>query len=233
MIKTAISFRVPEKLWNDFKVQTDDLFLSRAPFLDYMIQGELEHLREDLAGRRLSLRAKRHISGRLKRMGATSKNIEVDVRTADALRSAIAEHNLVRDAFMCRLIIFLRSIDSLLDFLDIPREVNAAQIRRGLCAMPASPLRAMEAIEADPLYYIRNQVRDQYGCGIYSVALPRKLDWAACHLDDAEIPDTRAYRRKQKEDHERQKEDHELLQSLDLHEPASKPTASNTGKGSR
>jgi len=60
MPKTAISFNVPPKLWEAFKKQTDELFLSRAPFLDYMVANELPHLRTDLAGLKLSLRAKRH-----------------------------------------------------------------------------------------------------------------------------------------------------------------------------
>ena len=112
MAKTAISFRVPEKLWGAFKTQTDELFLSRAPFLNYMVRRELNYLRDDLVGLKLSSRAKRHISGQLKRTGAKSVNIEVKPETAEALRTAVAEHNLVRDAFMCRLIIFLRSTDT-------------------------------------------------------------------------------------------------------------------------
>jgi hypothetical protein len=50
MPKTSISFRVPPKLWSDFKEQTDRLFLSRAPFLDHMVANELPHLQEDLKG---------------------------------------------------------------------------------------------------------------------------------------------------------------------------------------
>lgn len=38
MPKAAIGFNVPPKLWVAFKTQTDELFLSRAPFLDYMVR---------------------------------------------------------------------------------------------------------------------------------------------------------------------------------------------------
>ena len=50
MSKTAISFKVPEALWKRFSTQTDELFLSRAPFLNHMVRRELIYLREDLAG---------------------------------------------------------------------------------------------------------------------------------------------------------------------------------------
>lgn len=221
MTKTAISFMAPEKLWNSFKAQTDELFLSRAPFLNYMVQRELTHLREDLAGRKLSTRAKRHVSGQLKRTGAKSVNIEVAPKTAEALRAAVAEHNLVRDAFMCRLIIFLRSTDALLAKLGLPRYATSKGIGSHLEEMPASPLRAMEAVRDDPLFYIRNHLRERYGCGVYSVRLPENLDWAACYLEDELVSGTRTHRRKQKEDKA-------LFALLDLDAPATSATRKTT-----
>jgi hypothetical protein len=198
MPKPAISFMVPPKLWNSFKAQTDSLFLSRAPFLNYMLKRELVHLREDLSGTTLTTRAKRYISGELKRQGPnTSVNIEVEPETADALRAAVAEHNLVRDAVMCRLIIFLRSTDALLKHLDIPRVANDRWLGSSLEEMPASPLAAMEAVRDDPLFYIRSYLRDRYQCGVYRVDLP--VTWAACCLEDELVPGTRAYRKRQKE----------------------------------
>ena len=199
MTKTAISFKVPPRLWKSFKEQTDSLFISRAPFLSYMVKGELRHLTEELAGLRLSTAAKRYISGELKRQEPVSVNIEVEPETADALRAATKAHNLVRDAFMCRLIIFLRSNDAFLDWLELPR--LAANIRGGgsLQDMPASPLRAMEAVRDDPLYYVRNRVEDIHGCGIYRVPLMLGVDWAACYLEDDVVPKTRAFKRRKKE----------------------------------
>ena len=62
-----ISFKVPPGLWESFSAQAGSLFLSRAPFLNHMISIETRELAADLSGKRLSLRAKRHISGLLKR----------------------------------------------------------------------------------------------------------------------------------------------------------------------
>ena len=202
MTKTAISFRVPEKLWDAFKTQTDELFLSRAPFLNYMVRRELNYLRDDLVGMKLSTRAKRHISGQLKRTGAKSVNIEVEPETAEALRATVAEHNLVRDAFMCRLIIFLRSTDTLLKHLEVPRYATSKGSGSYLEEMPSSPLGAMEAVRDDPLFYVRSHVQEGWQCGVYRVQLPRSADWAACYLDDELVPGTRSHRKKQKEDDE-------------------------------
>lgn len=69
MTKRKISFKVPPGLWSIFKQQTEELYLNRAPFLDYVISRELSELRADLDGYYLSLRAKRYISGDLKRQG--------------------------------------------------------------------------------------------------------------------------------------------------------------------
>lgn len=198
MKKQAISFRLPPSLWETFKVQTDALFLSRAPFLDHMLSRELIHLGHDLGERRLSLRAKRHIAGELKRTGPVSVNIEVKPETAEALRLAVKKHNLVRDAFVARMILFLRSSDALLDLLEIPRYANDRGLKTLLEEMPSSPLRAMEAVRDDPMFYVRSHLLETRGSGTYNVELPRVLDWAACYLDDEHVPGTSSHRRHQK-----------------------------------
>lgn len=198
MPKSAISFNVPPPLWKAFKAQTDELFLSRAPFLDYMVRRELRHLRSDLKGLKLSLRARRHIAGAMKKQGPVSVNIEVEPETAEALREATREHNLVRDAFMSRLIIFLRGTDSFLKRIRVPLLATDRGIGMSLDGMPSSPLMAMEALRDDPLYYIRAHLEGNGDCGIYRLRLPRQLDWAACYLADEEIPGTAAYRRQMK-----------------------------------
>lgn len=202
MPKSAISFRVPTRLWDAFKAQTDSLFLSRAPFLDYMVRRELANLREELEGLKQSTRAKRHIAGVLKRQDLTSVNIEVQPETADALREATAAHNMGRDAFMSRLVIFLRSTDSLLRYLEVPLTVQRRGIGSSLEDMPTSPLGAMEAVCDDPLFYVRAHVEDVHGCGIYRAPLPPSADWAACYLPDEQVPNTPANRRRLKEEAE-------------------------------
>lgn len=193
-----ISFKVPPRLWDPFRDQTNALFLSMAPFLNYMVKRELPNLRRDLEGLRLSTRAKRYISGLLKKNGALSRNIDVEPETADALGAAVADHNLVRDAFMCRLIILLRSPDAFLEHLDIPLKATSKGFGGHLEEMPASPLLAMEAVRDDPLFYIRNHLEANSQVGLYRVRLP-SLDWAACFLDDEDVPGTSAYRRMAKE----------------------------------
>ena len=198
MTKTAISFKVPNKLWEDFRKQTDELFISRAPFLDYMVRRELRNLQEELAGLTLSRKAKRYIGGELKRLDTTSVNIEVEPATAESLRAVIREHNLVRDAFVCRLIIFLRSSNALLDHLEVPRLAKSRWPDVVSDYMPSSPLRAMEAVRDDPLFFIRKYLQASSQCGIYRVPLPASLDWAACYLDDENVPGTSARRQQEK-----------------------------------
>lgn len=199
MPKAAISFNAPPKLWAAFKKQTDELFLSRAPFLDYMVASELPHLRAELDGLKLSLRAKRHIAGAMKRTGPVSVNIEVRPETASALREATQAHNLVRDAVMARLLLFLRSTDAFLKYLEVPRLASSRGTDAFLEEMPSSPLKAMEAVRDDPLFYVRHHVEFAWEKGIYRVPLPRQLDWAACYLADEDIPGTAAFRRQQRE----------------------------------
>lgn len=199
MPKSAISFKVPSKLWNAFKKQTDGLFLSRAPFLNYMVKNELPNLRQDLVGLKLSTAAKRYIMGELGRKDLVSVNIEVEPETANLLRATMKEHNLVRDAFICRLIVFLRCTDGLLEWLEVPKTTRACRHGGYLEDMPASPLGAMEAVRDDPLYYVRNHVEDIHKCGIHRVPLMRGAEWAACYLEDELVPSTRAFKKQQRD----------------------------------
>lgn len=203
MTPQKISFKVPPELWQSFSVQARDLFLSRAPFLNHMIATEVPHLKNDLAGKSLSLRAKRHISGMLKKQGAKSVNIEVEQNTAEQLNDVVRECNLVRDAFLCRMIVFLRGSDALLKYLEIPQQIDVLSSQvPGLESMPTSPLKAMESVRDDPLFYIRHHLDEFSGCGIYNVALPRKLDWMACYLEDEDVPGTPKHNKEQREQRE-------------------------------
>ena len=179
---------VPPYLWQAFKEQTDELFINLAPFMDVMIATEIRYLKEELKGRKLGSSAKQYIRGMLKREGPKSVNIEISSETAESLNQAVSEHNLVRSAFLCRLIIFLRGKEQLLKWLRVPRHFGGGWGGSAIESMSVSPMEAMAEIQADPLFYIRSHVRDKHGCGLYSVQLPRNLDWAACFLDDDEVP---------------------------------------------
>ena len=215
-----ISFKVPPGLWENFSKQAGSLFLARAPFLNHMISKEAKELAADLAGKRLSLRAKRHISGMLKQQGAKSVNIEVEESTAAALNKVIQEGNLVRDAFLCRMIIFLRGSDWLLNYLEVPLE---AQGGGGHEAMPSSPMKALEAVRDDPLYYIRSTVLKSWKCGIYAIRLPDSLDWSACYLEDSEVPGTKAFK----------KDRQEMAEAFELQEREAFAVAPEISKGKR
>ena len=64
--------------------------------------------------------------------------------------------------------------------------------------MPSSPLKAMEAVRDDALYYIRHHVQQNWACGIYKVDLPPALVWTACFLEDESVPGTKAQKRNEK-----------------------------------
>lgn len=195
---SSISFRVPSRLWNSFKDQTDKLFLSRAPFLDHVLSVELPHLAEDLAGKKLNTRTKRYIANQLGRADTTPVTIDVQPETAKQLRAVVGEHNIVRDAFVCRLLIFLRAHNKLLDLLELPHYANDWSIKGMLEELPASPLRALEAVRDDPLFYIREHLKQRHGQRVYTVELWPEIDWSACYLPPERVEGTGAYNKQQK-----------------------------------
>ena len=189
MATKKITFQVPRSLWANFSVQTKLLFINRAPFLDHMLGLELPRVSEELGDYQMSPKARRYISGQLAKADAKPVNIEIQEQTASELNRIVEKHGLVRDALLCRLIIFLRGSNALLQYLEMPKDTN--RFWGGVMAMSTSPLKAMEEIYADPLYYIRSHLNDSFWkCGVYDCELPRSWDWAVCLIKDEDVPGT-------------------------------------------
>lgn len=190
---TKITARLYAPVCADFDKQMARAMLKRDAFLDRVIATEVVHLREDLAGKVLSPKARRYIAGALKSMGGGNVeelhpvNFSVSKSTAAALREAVDAHNLQRDAFLNWLIVLLRSSDYLLNLLGVGREIQSI---RGYSFpnLPVSPLQAIEEIESDPLFYLRIACEAEHGKGLYNLPLPRPLHGLCCYLPDEAIP---------------------------------------------
>lgn len=194
MSQTKITVKVHKGLLAKFKQDVDRLFLKRDAFLNQMIRIETPRLLQDLAGKRLSSKAKRYVAGELKRLGTTPVNVVVDQEVADALNAVVKETNIVRDAFVNRLLWLLRASDALLMYFNLPRFITYSEFERFIPeAMPTAPLSAMRAVQADPLHYLRVGCEERHDTGLYLLDLPNKFTGFACWLDDALVPGTDAY----------------------------------------
>jgi len=199
MSQTKITVKIYEPLLRDFDRQIDKLFIKRDAFLNAMIQEEVRHLANDMEGKRLTTTTKRYIAGELKRLGTTQVNVVVDKSTADALNAVVETSNMVRDAFMNRLIMLLRSSSQLLGYLELPEFINGSNFESYVEPMPTSPMKAMEAVHADPLFYLRVACEERFKTGLYLLDLPQKLAGFSCYLEESRVPGTQAYEQMQKD----------------------------------
>jgi hypothetical protein len=147
----------------------------------------------------LSGKAKRYIAGELKRLGTETVNVTVDKSTADALKAIVDSTNIVRDAFINRLIMFLRSSNPLLKNLELPEFVTGSAFESSVDPMPTSPMKAMEAVHSDPLFYLRVAAQERHETGLYLIDLPPKLAGFACYLDESRVPGTEAFAQAQRD----------------------------------
>lgn len=186
---------------DSFEVQLKRGFISRDAFLDHVISRELKHMEADLHGLKLSAKANRYISGQLKRLGGKEAGALVPVtiklrkETADALNDLVTFHNLVRDALLNRIVMLLRSNDSLLKRLAIPVRIDTRRID-GVEQMPVSPMASILETVADPFYYLRAACEQEYECGLYVMPLPEGMDALSCYLPDSQVPKTAAYEKR-------------------------------------
>ena len=168
------------------------LHIKRDSFLNSMLKSEMKYLAEEMKGKKLSSKAKRHIAGELKRMGTEklkTVNIVVDREVADELNQIVESSNLVRDAFINRLILLLRSSNDFLNYMDLPRALTGSDFDSAEY-MPCSPLKTIEDVMADPLYYLRIASQERYGKGLYECELPLSLIGFSCYIDDDLVPGT-------------------------------------------
>ena len=201
MAKTKITVKIVASLLQAFDKQLDELHIKRDAFFNSMLLGEIPNLERDLKGKRLSAQAKRHIASALKRLGTKQVNVSIDHATAKALNAVVTKTNIVRDAFVNRLIMFLRSSDVVLKYLELPQFVNSSSFEGHVEPMPTSPLKAIEAVHSDPLYYLRVAAEERFGSGLYLIDLPVSYTGLACFLEDSQIIGTKEWERAQKETH--------------------------------
>lgn len=199
---TKLTAKLYAPMYADFEQQLSSALLGRDAFLDRMIVQEIPHLREDLQGKRLSVDANRYVSNKLKALGANGSlrqvSIAIRIETAEALRTVVEEHNLVRDAFLNRLVALLRSSDKLLDALGLPTRVTWNR-RDGTEDASTSPLRAIEETLSDPFYYLRSACQSRYGCGLYTLEFPAELESLTCFMEDDQVPGTQAHSKRAKD----------------------------------
>lgn len=90
----------------------------------------------------------------------------------------------------------LRSSDAFLTNMDLPRVLTGSNFDSAEY-MPCSPLKTIEAVMADPLYYLRIASKERYGKGLYECELPPNLIGFSCYLEDELIPRTIAHKEQQ------------------------------------
>lgn len=197
MNQTKITAKIYLPLIKSFNDQLSALHIKRDSFLNHMLKSEITYLAAEMKGKRLSKRAKRYIAGELKRLGTVNVNIVVDKEVAESLNLIVESSNLVRDAFINRLILLLRSSDEFLNQMDLPRALTGSEFDAAEY-MPCSPLKTIEAVMADPLYYLRISSEERFGEGLYEIEFPTKLIGFSCYLDDSLVPGTPEYADMQK-----------------------------------
>ncbi len=198
MTLTKLTLKIYSPLLANFEKQLATLHIKRDAFLESMIRAEVPNLAGELTGKRLSSKARRYIAGELKRLGTTQINVQVEKSTADLLHKLVEQTNIVRDAFVNRLIMFLRGSKQLLDYLDLPQAITYSEFEQYVEPMPTSALRAIETVHADPLYYLRAAVEERQETGIYLLELPVKFAGFACYIEDSEVPGTPEYEQAQR-----------------------------------
>jgi len=193
MNETKLTAGIYTPLLVSFKRQLNELCLKRDAFLNHMIRIETPRLAEEMSGLRQSKQARQFISRGLKSLGKETVNIVVDQDVADALNMVVLESNMVRDAFLNRLIMFLRSSDELLSTLDLPKLILRSEFKSIYEDMPTSPMGTLNSVFSDPLYYLRLAIEERYETGIYQLELPENLLPFSCYLPDSSVPETPEY----------------------------------------
>ena len=192
MEQTKITMKISKPLLHKFNQQIDSVFIKRDALLNHILKIEVDKFAEELQGLTLSSKARRYISGELKRLDTTTINVVVDKAVAIKLNSVIKQCNLVRDAFANRLFMYMLSSDRLLKWLEIPLDVRGiiSESNYVNAEMPTSPLQAVEFIFSDPFFYLRLAAEQWLDSGLYLLELPDNFVGLTCYMEDKHVPGT-------------------------------------------
>lgn len=200
MAKITVSI-VP-KLLSRLDTKLADLPLLRAAFIASVLDAELPEVTRELGDRKLSARAAKHIRGSLREFDPKPIPINLDLpdATARLLAEVVKRHNLVRDALLNRVILFLCADRKWLKALQLP--TTADRIRSAL-ALSTAPLDAIREVIDDPFYYLRLSLKESneslYLIGMSELGT-RVNSGLACFIDDADVAGTKAHRVRSREE---------------------------------
>lgn len=198
---TKMTFKVHAQLWDSFDAQIRALPIKRDQFLANIIRCETPRLANAMKGKRLSGMANRWVSSQLNRLRPVTVNIGIEKEVVVALKEVVGEANMVRDAFINRVLAFLRSSDTLLDHFGLPRREDGRVGKNCInLEKPVSPMSSLIDIFADPLWYLHLAVEELCEDDLYLLHFPSpQMDGFACWMDDAHVPGTRKHRRAERE----------------------------------
>jgi len=222
--QTKITVKVWKDLLRIFDQRLASCFIRRDAFLNHMISNQLPDLRQGVEGRKQSPEARRYISGELKRLDTTPINVVVDKEVASQLNAIVKEHNLVRDAFINRLMLLLSFPDQFLRAL-FGIDIAHDSIER----LPDGFSDVISEIYDNPTYRMSASLEEWYGpdahlgANIYTRPLDTTIipdlnkkdgfpSGLMCYLEDVNVPNTEAWKKKRAELEEREFD----LDSIDL-----------------
>jgi len=191
--KQKISFRVSEILLAIFNNEILALPLARDQFLNNLIKVECEYLAKDMEGKRLSNEAKVFIANKLRSMekGTRPVSVMLDVDVAARLNEIVGKTNIVRDAFVNRVIYFFLMTDKLQKYLGLGRYVSGINNING--NIPLSPIKLIEDALTAPFHYLRNELAE-HDEKLYLLILEDKLVGFTCYAEYSDLPGTEEYK---------------------------------------
>lgn len=153
-----------EDLFSLFSNKLDGCFIKRDAFLNHVISVELDNLKKGLKGRKNSVHAKKHIASNLSELGTKTINVVVDKQVAKDLNSIVKEHNLVRDAFINRLLLLLSFPDNIISYMfdvrlvQVVERFNPEHNYVDMDPPPRTFIDALEFIQSSPNRYIQDEL---------------------------------------------------------------------------
>jgi len=192
MEKTKITMKVHEKIFEAFSMKIEAVHLKRDAYLNHVLKCEIKSLSEELKGKKQSTKARRYVSGELNRLNLKTINVVVDKEVAARLNFITKEHNLVRDAFVNRLFLYLLGHKKLLSWLELPEFISQDEYNpeNFIADVPTAPLDAVDYFITDPLYHLRLAANERFNQGLYLLDLPNQYDSFSCFIGDEYVPGT-------------------------------------------
>ncbi len=165
--QTKVTFKLITSIHKSLVERLKAISMKRDAFINLVLKTELDELTKELDGKQLSPKIKGLISSDFNGRDTTLVSMTLDSEVAARLNEIVEKSNIVRDAFMNRLMYLILCPEKLMQEWNLEKDISIGDVNQlNAGALPTNPLDFLTLTIKDPLFFLRLKMDGKLYSGI-------------------------------------------------------------------